>query len=119
MRKTISLLMMAALLLPGLTGCSARAEQRTGEAQVEQQTSHREAQGRRRGEKGQDAQGFRKAQLDGPGSRAGQQQILKMSQHRVQGGNDGRVGQMAGIGLHTKHSKTEKWAQSAPIPIKK
>ena len=33
MRKTISLLMMAALLLPGLTGCSAKAEQRTGEAQ--------------------------------------------------------------------------------------
>ena len=33
MRKTISLLMMAALLLPGLTGCSAKAEQRTGEAE--------------------------------------------------------------------------------------
>ena len=33
MRKTISLLLLAAMLLPALTGCSAKAEQRTGEAQ--------------------------------------------------------------------------------------
>lgn len=33
MRKTISLLLMAMLLLPCLTGCTASAEQRTGEAE--------------------------------------------------------------------------------------
>ena len=33
MRKTCSLLLMAAMLLAALTGCSANAEQRTGEAQ--------------------------------------------------------------------------------------
>ena len=32
-RKTISLLLLSAMLLPSLTGCSARAEQRAGEAQ--------------------------------------------------------------------------------------
>lgn len=33
MRKSISLLLLSALLLPGLTGCTANADQRTGEAE--------------------------------------------------------------------------------------
>ena len=33
MRKSLSLLLMAAMFLPALTGCTAKAEQRTGEAQ--------------------------------------------------------------------------------------
>ncbi len=33
MRKSISLLLLAALLLPGLTGCTANADQRIGEAE--------------------------------------------------------------------------------------
>ena len=33
MRKTISMLLLTALLLPCLTGCTARADQRTGEAE--------------------------------------------------------------------------------------
>jgi hypothetical protein len=42
-----------------------------------------------------------------------------MGQHRIQGGNDGGMGQMTGMIAHKKAPIIEKWAQSAPIPNKK
>mgnify|MGYP003300858516 CR=1 FL=1 len=53
--------------------------QGTGEAEVEQQTADGQSRNGRRGEKGQDTQGFRCTELDDPGGGIGDQQILKIT----------------------------------------
>ncbi len=81
-----------------------------GTGEVEQEAPQGQPRHRRRGEIGQDAQGLRHPELDGPGAGPGQQQVLQDAQGRIEGGNGGTLEQVPDSFLHKKQK-----GRNAPI----
>ena len=67
-----------------------------GIGDVEDQAAQSQTRNGGRGEQSQHAQSLGQAHLDGPGGGAGEQQVLQVGEHGVQGGDNGGLGQIAG-----------------------